>query len=103
MMKHYSCGYCDIGYDVIGKMETFVADLRYIVTKANLTDRINVNELSSVRSNKSGGKESPAKSGITQRYMDLLDDETQSSLVKAYDLDYRMFGYDPEKYVRSSR
>ena len=31
------CAYCDIPYDVVGRIETFQEDIRYILLKKNLT------------------------------------------------------------------
>ena len=39
------CLYCDISYDVIGRMETFDEDVRYIFAKKNLTYLLNKSEL----------------------------------------------------------
>ena len=35
------CLYCDISYDVIGRMETFDEDFKYILARKNLTDLFN--------------------------------------------------------------
>ena len=35
------CLYCDISYDVIGRIETFDEDFKYILTRKNLTDLFN--------------------------------------------------------------
>ena len=35
------CLYCDISYDVIGRIETFDEDFKYILRRKNLTDLFN--------------------------------------------------------------
>ena len=35
------CLYCDISYDVIGRIETFDEDFKYILTRKKLTDLFN--------------------------------------------------------------
>ena len=46
------CLYCDIDYNVIGRMETFDEDVRYIFLKANLTEMLNISELHIHKSNR---------------------------------------------------
>ena len=41
-----NCLYCDIPYHVIGRMETFEEDVRYILLKNNLTQVIPLKETS---------------------------------------------------------
>ena len=47
------CLYCDIPYNVIGRVETFEEDVQYILLKQNLTDIISLNA-SSLHTHKSG-------------------------------------------------
>ena len=44
------CSYCDIPYNVIGRLETFEEDLRYLLLKQNLTHLIPLKQ-SSVQAN----------------------------------------------------
>jgi len=46
------CLYCDIPYNVIGRVETFEEDVQYILLKQNLTDIISLNS-SSLHTHKS--------------------------------------------------
>ena len=39
------CLYCDIPYNVIGRVETFEEDMKYILLKQNLTHLISLNAL----------------------------------------------------------
>ena len=39
------CLYCDINYNVIGRVETFEEDVRYIFLKTNLTEMLNISDL----------------------------------------------------------
>jgi hypothetical protein len=48
------CSYCDIPYDVIGRMETFEEDVRYILLKQSLTHIIPLFN-SSIREHGNGG------------------------------------------------
>ena len=47
------CSYCDIPYNVIGRVETFEEDVQYILLKQNLTDIISLNS-SSLHTHKGG-------------------------------------------------
>ena len=90
-------------------METFSDDLRYILLKANLTDRIRLDDVTSLRSHRSKispevGKNAKAAlskgdaSEITMTYMRKLNKVTRRKLVQAFKLDFDMFGYDADKY-----
>ena len=46
------CLYCDIDYNVIGRVETFEEDVRYIFLKTNLTEMLNISELHIHKSNR---------------------------------------------------
>ena len=42
------CAYCDIPYDVVGRIETFQQDIRYILIVKNLTTQIPLKKASMV-------------------------------------------------------
>jgi hypothetical protein len=48
------CSYCDITYNVIGRVETFEEDFRYILLKQNLTNILPLKQ-TGVHKNKSPG------------------------------------------------
>ena len=43
--QYTNCPYCHIDYQVIGKLETFADDVKYIVLKRNLTSLIPLEDL----------------------------------------------------------
>ena len=61
------CSFCDITYDVVGKMEDFSEDVRYIILKNNLSDKIAIEKLDVLRH-----KSKFDTKNITQEYISQL-------------------------------
>ena len=88
------CRYCDVEYDVIGRMETFDEDLRYIVMKKNLHEVLPLEELSlSMNSAKS------MSTKTAKDYFSQISKEQIVKLYKYYNLDFELFGYDVTPYL----
>ena len=66
--------YCDVTYDVIGRMETFVDFLKYIMIKNKLEH--------------------------TLKYFSKLRKSQIRSLYKMYRMDFELFGYNAEEYLK---
>ncbi len=91
------CAYCDIPYDVIGKMETFDDDLKYIATVAGISDLILEKEGAEqgVQLNMASNKEEDG----TLKYFRQLNAGRKKQLCELYQYDFDMFGYSPDKYL----
>ena len=86
------CFYCDVRYDVIGRMETFSDDLKYIIMKNKLGDILS--EDKKVRT--TGG--SPKDDAL--RYFSQLRKEQIRSLYEVYKMDFKLFGYNVDEYLK---
>ena len=85
------CFYCDVDFDIIGKLEEFKEDVAYISTKLNLTEQLGV--LNNVE-NDTLGKEDNARRERRNYYMSQLSAQMVDDLYQLYKLDFEMFGYD---------
>ena len=96
------CGYCDMHYDVIGKMETFQEDVDFIMRAKNLTGRF---PDGSLNTRQSGRKASVgmAQEDRIRKYFDLMAPGVVDRLARAYQVDFEMFGYDAEPYLTKAR
>jgi len=91
--QYMRCQYCDIHYDVIGKMETFGEDVKYIVIKQNLTHLIPV-EATDLKFHASSGQESK-----TIKYFRQLSKGQIEHLYQFYSPDFELFDFDISKYL----
>ena len=90
------CDYCDIEYDVIGRMETFSEDVKYIFLKKNLEKDLPLNQaISSKNSAKSKTEE------ITNEYFNQLSKQQIDELYEFYRMDFELFGYEVKNYLRN--
>ena len=87
-----SCFYCDVKYDVIGRMETFSDDLKYIIMKNKLGDIL----LEDKKVRTTGG--SPKDDAL--RYFSQLRKEQIRSLYEVYKMDFKLFGYNADEYLK---
>ena len=88
------CLYCDVDFDVIGKLEDFDEDVAYIAEKRNLTEHLGL--LNHVQQPKDQWtKENGERSRIEKRdkYMSQLSPEMVQDLHEIYKIDFEMFGY----------
>ena len=86
----FKCSYCDINYDLIGRMETWNDDLNYIARKRGLEKVL-------IASNKNPSKLSTKE--MTQEYFDTLSRKQKEDLYHMFRLDFEMFNYDPKMYL----
>ena len=107
-----TCLYCDIDYNVIGKTETFEDDVKYILLKGELTDRIDINSARLHLNNfkepnstyfklNNTAKQAPGFQGIIQhrKYFSQLDNFEKNQLLNVYRMDLELFGYNVEAYM----
>lgn len=85
------CLYCDVDFDVIGKLEDFDADVAYIAEKRNLTQHLRL--LNHVQ-HKNTEKGDASRKERRDKYMSKLSWEMVRDLYELYKIDFEMFGYD---------
>jgi len=84
------CSPCIIRYDVISKMETFSEDTQFILQQAGLEEKLEVE-----------WKHRTGTGGDSDTIVDYYSQLTQSEiaeLFKKYQMDFELYGYDPEPY-----
>lgn len=90
------CGFCDLSYDVIGFLNEFQNDISYIKKRIQRPDIFNI----TIRAN-SSPQTTTAKSiqEKTFAYFKELKPNEKTLLMKYYNIDFEMFGFDKEKYM----
>ena len=90
----FRCGYCDVDYSVLGKVETLDDDLRFIVQEKGLQGLIPAEEVSGLRMNSvpHGGRRA-------ERYFAQLTGSQKFRLLRLYQFDFELFGYSPDRYL----
>ena len=86
------CSYCNIKYDVIGRMETFDEDVKYIMKKSNLESIFSMKSIKKLHSSKHKSNK------MTQKYFSQLTKGQVNELYNMYKMDFEMFGYDAKNY-----
>ena len=79
-----SCPFCAINFDIIGKLENYEADEKFIVEKLNLDIPLGLHK-------NSGGK---SKSEKKTEFFSKIPIELTQGLFKIYELDFEMFRYE---------
>ena len=90
------CALCYLNFDVIGKTETAVEDLRYIATKAKLRDSLPAD----IRLHSSSG--GPTLK-LAMEYFSTLKKREVEELYKYYEFDFEAFGYGYSEYLKIAR
>ena len=85
------CSYCDVDFDVIGKLEDFDEDVAYIAKKLNLTEHLGL--LKYVQ-HKTWEEEDNSRRGRREGYISKLSPEMVQDLYELYEIDFNMFAYD---------
>ena len=92
------CGYCDVNYDVIGKMETFAQDFNYIKSLRNLTSFPGGPEtVPKYHSNTDTNK--PDQERRILGYFVGLPKRLKMQLEDMYRLDFELFGYESRLFL----
>ncbi len=82
-------------YDVIGKVETFDEDFKYIVHTAGLGDIIPTSDIDIKRN----AVPVAHADNRTHKYFELLTKEQKQDLFKVYELDFELFGNSADEYL----
>ena len=86
---HSKCLYCEVDYDVIGKLEDYNEDVMYIAVKQNITEHL---QRLNVIQNKSPRTHASQRDRI-KKYMSQLSPKMIHQLKKLYKIDFEMFDY----------
>ena len=82
-------------YDVIGFLETYDEDFRYIAQKLNLTSLL-------THADKKDNQKSDSRQSQSDRikeYFSLLEKNVRQRLYQLYRIDFEMFGFDATSYL----
>jgi len=85
------CSPCIVRYDVIAKMETFSEDTQYTLAQAGLENKLTVEWKH--RTGTGGSSDT-----IAEYFSELTKSEV-AALFRKYQLDFELYGYDPEPYL----
>ena len=89
----FNCGYCDVPYTVVGRLENMEQDLAYIQQMAGFTfTKYDHNSGKMEKTNKSNGSKTDS---LTKEFIDHLDEIQLHQLYKLFKVDFEMFGYGP--------
>ncbi len=89
-----------MGYDAIGKLETFHEDLRYVAHMAGVDHLLRLDEEPPVRVRESKDKDK-ARSSSSEKaraFFATLDAGRKERLRQAYQVDFEMFDYSTDGY-----
>ena len=89
------CSYCDVSYDVIGRMETWNDDIDYIILKRGLENVLPLQKAESSHYNPT----KPNTSKMTKEYFSKLSKKQKEDLYHIFRIDFELFDYDPEIYL----
>ena len=99
------CQHCTISYDVVGHLETFDDDLKYIILKLGLSNILPIKKVTTIRKNSSDRKrykKAPGKKAESLKYFSMLKKSKIKELYKTFKIDFEMFGYDATEYLSLS-
>eukprot|EP00095_Tigriopus_kingsejongensis_P003836 maker-scaffold1297_size49794-snap-gene-0.7 protein:Tk03836 transcript:maker-scaffold1297_size49794-snap-gene-0.7-mRNA-1 annotation:"carbohydrate sulfotransferase 11-like" len=85
------CGFCDIDYDVIGYLDEFEEDAKYLGLKLNLTNIFKTDLKFNARKRPEDDR--------TLKYFRELDHDTKVELYKFLKVDFELFGFSPAPYL----
>ncbi|ODM99344.1 Carbohydrate sulfotransferase 13, partial [Orchesella cincta] len=93
---YYSCTPCLVEYDVIAKTETYFRDQQFIIKKAGLEEILKPRWSHSTQ-------ESQSRLQLRKQYFSQLTKTQVKQLYDKYKLDFLLFGYDYEEYVKLAK
>ena len=89
------CSYCDINYDMIGRMETWNDDFNYIIRKRKLEKYFPVQKTD----NRQYHATKQNTTEVTKDLFSNLSKKQKEDLYKMFRIDFEMFNYNPEIYL----
>lgn len=93
------CSYCNVPYSVIGRLETFEEDTKYITMKSGVI----LNHQTMENADKSKSEDIVMEAGKIdedKKYFSKLKKEKIEELLIMYKMDFDLFGYDAEPFIR---
>ena len=93
----FKCLYCDINYDVIGRLETWNDDVTYIIRKWGLEKVLPLKKATNAHEHSA---EETHQNTIekTKEYFSKLSKTQKNDLYHMFSMDFEMFNYDPKIY-----
>ena len=92
------CQYCTIPYDVIGRMETFDEDLKYIIIKNKLEDILPLEVTVGLHKNGHGKDTREERENHSLKLFSELDKNQIEQLYEIYKIDFELFRYNVSAY-----
>ena len=93
--EHYwkRCDLCRLNYDIIGKMDTFNSDSKYIMEKIRMnTTKAHIDEIHNVSSGESS-------EDLAKKLFANLSKKLVKKLYELYKIDFEMFDYDYKQFL----
>ena len=90
----FQCSYCDVSYDLIGRLETWNDDINYIIRKRGLEQVLPLQNANS--SHRHASRHNTKE--MTKEYFNTLSQKQKEDLYHMFRLDFEMFNYDPNIY-----
>ena len=91
------CSFCDIPYDVVGRLETFNEDVKYIILKNKLSDKLPIEKIDTLKNKSKRGD----TKNVTLEYFSQLTKTQKADLYKMYRMDFEILNYDHEIYIQN--
>ena len=92
----FRCSYCDINYDIIGRMETWNDDLNYIIRKRGIENTLPPQK-ANISFTHHSWKQNTEQ--MTIKHFSTLSDKQKEDLYNMFRMDFEMFNYDPKIYL----
>merc|ERR1712013_469037 len=88
------CAPCHINYTFIGHFETLYWDMHLLANKANIVDKWD---------DKNDYFQSSTYLAVSKEYYGGVDRDVIRKLYKRYKIDFELFGYSPEEYIKMGK
>ena len=93
------CQHCYIPYTVIGRMETFDEDVRYIILKNRLEKQLPITKALQFKSKNSSLRGNKENESITMQHFSQLKKQQIEKLYELYKMDFELFEYDIDAFL----
>ena len=93
-----NCQYCNIPYNVIGRIESFQEDVKYILIKNHLEDTLPLKETLNFHKNQKGKGSKRSKEKKSLKLFSQLTRTQIRQLYEIYKMDFKLFNYDASEY-----
>ena len=91
----FQCSYCDVSYDLIGRLETWNDDINYIIRKRGLEKVLPLQKADSSHYHSTNQNTNK----MTKFYFSKLSKTQKENLYHMFRLDFELFNYDPKIYL----